>query len=946
MKKKNISRLLSFSLSLIILLGSIAGTSLTAFADGGSLVYPGGDEYFTDEAHSTDAHDNAWVYISKTATDSSSNTSLSENEFEVTLVAKTKENLEEFSVLKDTQVVLVLDTSLSMSTYCAECGATYSNGSKKCCSKPETRLDRTKSAVAAFLDSYAATAVGTSAHRYVAVVEYGIQARYYQPTAKSSATASSTQAWIDVNPSASGAATNLSNMKTWIKGLGTTAGTNTDSALAVADALLNDSTFNPYMSVENKNLILFTDGIPNLRMATAGQTLGASSGRPSPYPFPNNQSTSTSDAVYNAANPAAPYKQPLDKANAIRSNNINIFTVGYGGDGATSSDGVYSTGWRQALVWLETLAGNPDNAYVANGATSLDDLIRSFEEICRQAVWEGIAPYVVTDPMGPYFKWNSSNSLNAITGQSFAQNSFVWDLKKAGLPVKDAEGWYTYTYKYKITFDVEEALAAGYTKAFDASQGAPLNEPTTLTFAKLVNDEIVGGVKTVDYKLPKAVFEDPTVPPVVKYPYTVKYYKDSIAGENLLDSAAGTTKFEAGYTLVNADVEADLGAGWVDAEKPEGYNSGSETYVTITVNPENNVVTVVYTQIPQIKYPYTVKYYKDSIADGNLLGSVSGTTEFVAGYTLENADVSADLGAEWIDAKKPLGYKTGFETYVTITINPETNVVTVVYTAMGGTHKVSLGWMRSSELPEARFLKPVDVDGDAWSYNEAFNSTPIKYFESLEVQAVANEKAAEGTENATIEDEQLVGMRHIWDNGNYFDKYKNENGNVTFGWASWKHFGESGTIEEKGEYSIRRFAAYVDFSAEDLMTATSIMLAPEDELGNMSYLFPLNDNVFVFVNGKLAFWGGTDVKAGQNQHGALNRTEFMGKEGIKVRNGVNGVFKDIYPHTDGWCIDLEDNAEAVDIKNLLKPGFNRIDIITDEYWEGGGMNQLSLYAKN
>jgi len=257
-----------------------------------------------------------------------------------------------------------------------------------------------------------------------------------------------------------------------------------------------------------------------------------------------------------------------------------------------------------------------------------------------------------------------------------------------------------------------------------------------------------------------------------------------------------------------------------------------------------------------------------------------------------------------------------------------------------------LGWMRSSELSDAKFIKAVGQSGDAWTYEEAFANTPIKYFESEEVRAVANDKASEGTENTTVADEQLVGMEHIWDGGSYFDKYKNENGNVPFDWASWEHQGISGVEGDKGEYSIRRFSAYIDFSEEDLEDAASIMLAPEDELGNMSYLFPINDNAFIFVNGKLAFWGGTDVVAGQNQYGALNRTTFMGKKGINVRNGINGVFKNIYPHTDGWCIDLENNSEAVDIKELLKPGFNRIDIITDEYWEGGGMNQLKLYAKN
>ena len=255
-----------------------------------------------------------------------------------------------------------------------------------------------------------------------------------------------------------------------------------------------------------------------------------------------------------------------------------------------------------------------------------------------------------------------------------------------------------------------------------------------------------------------------------------------------------------------------------------------------------------------------------------------------------------------------------------------------------------LGWMRSTEISGESFKKAIVYGSDAWNFAETFANTPIKYFEHEEVRAVANQKASEGTEVVRPFTEQLVGMRHIWDLGDYFSLYKNQNGNVFYDWASWEHFGVNGELyHSNGQYSIRRFSAYIDVNTTTLSSAKSIFLAPEDELGNMSYLFPINDNVFVFVNGTLAYWGGTDVIAGNNQYGALTRTTFNGMEGIKVRNGVNGVFKDIYPHTDGWCIDLEENADAVNIKSLLTPGFNRIDIICDEYWEGGGMNRLQMY---
>jgi hypothetical protein len=252
---------------------------------------------------------------------------------------------------------------------------------------------------------------------------------------------------------------------------------------------------------------------------------------------------------------------------------------------------------------------------------------------------------------------------------------------------------------------------------------------------------------------------------------------------------------------------------------------------------------------------------------------------------------------------------------------------------------ITLGWSRSSEINGEPLIRP--IDGGEWTYADAFAATPLRYFENANVQNVANDKASGGTEYVTNGGQQ-VGFVHIWDAGNYFPFYKATNGDAAYNWASWEHCGVSGDKENRGEYSIRRFTAYVDLTANDL-AADSILIAPENELGNMSYVFPINDNVFVYVNGQLAYWGGTDVVAGNNQYGALNRTTFGGKNGIKVRDGVNGNFKSLFPHTDGWVIDLDENAQQMNIKSLLTTGFNRIDIFADDYWQGGGMNKLNLY---
>jgi len=254
-----------------------------------------------------------------------------------------------------------------------------------------------------------------------------------------------------------------------------------------------------------------------------------------------------------------------------------------------------------------------------------------------------------------------------------------------------------------------------------------------------------------------------------------------------------------------------------------------------------------------------------------------------------------------------------------------------------------LGWMRSSETVDDVVLMRYITSNGQWSYSDIIKQTPLRYFENNQVRSKALALASLGQEWLYDANKHLIGLPHIWDGGNYFPLYKNQNGGVFYDWASWEHFGASKFSAEECQYSIRRFSAYVDYTADDLKNASSVFLAPQNELGEMSYLMPINDTVFVFVNGKLAYWGGTDIKEGQNQYGALLRTHFSGKAGIPVRNGVNGVFKGIYPHTDGWCIDLESNRDFVNIKPLLKEGFNRIDVFTDDFWEGGGMNRLYLF---
>ena len=190
--------------------------------------------------------------------------------------------------------------------------------------------------------------------------------------------------------------------------------------------------------------------------------------------------------------------------------------------------------------------------------------------------------------------------------------------------------------------------------------------------------------------------------------------------------------------------------------------------------------------------------------------------------------------------------------------------------------QIELQWMRSGELESDKFVVPMKAGDDAWNYNQVCDATSLRYFETSSAQFLANAKAAEGTENVS-EDGQLVGTNFVWDCGDFYNKYREENGNVSYAWASWKHWGiDSDSKGGNNEYSLRRYTSYFDLNDSLLSGLQSATLAPADELGAMSYLFTINDTVFVFVNGNLVYWGGTDITEGNNQYGALVRSSFGG----------------------------------------------------------------------
>ena len=158
------------------------------------------------------------------------------------------------------------------------------------------------------------------------------------------------------------------------------------------------------------------------------------------------------------------------------------------------------------------------------------------------------------------------------------------------------------------------------------------------------------------------------------YAFHVEYYKDSLSQDHRLDAGSLTTSAEAPYDvrLTEGLVGTYLNdADWLNALRPTGYRSGSAQYVTIGVDPELNVVTVLYTKQSDpggedpgddTFYTIIVEYREqgseDELADQYTISKAEFTSydvtrqskKAIAGYAI--ADVTGDELKGRVDGDK------------------------------------------------------------------------------------------------------------------------------------------------------------------------------------------------------------------------------------------------------------------------------------------------------
>ena len=212
-----------------------------------------------------------------------------ENEFDITLTVEADEAIETSTKQPDAAIVLVIDVSTSMDQ-CAECGSEMETDrwGKECenrgCDSTQSRLDAAKEAAQDFLANYAGydengDYIDPGASRYVSIIAYSDN--WYRDNGATDVVVQ----WTDIHrDSESSVWQQLQQINTEIASIEEhtdRGGTNIDAGLDAAETQLQSNTIK---SIENKFLLLLTDGEPN---GTTNDWLRDSDGYTLPNSYPN-----------------------------------------------------------------------------------------------------------------------------------------------------------------------------------------------------------------------------------------------------------------------------------------------------------------------------------------------------------------------------------------------------------------------------------------------------------------------------------------------------------------------------------------------------------------------------------------------------------------------------------------------------------------------------------
>ena len=394
--------------------------------------------------------ENEKVIISKTIAGTET-----ENVFDITLTVKTTEEIKEVtSETADAAVVLVIDISNSMTS---------------------NMMANAQKAAQAFINSFAPDEGDTST-RKIAIVAFGTYA--YQISDWVDASTLKT-APGEVHSTISGIMPNINE---------DTGGTNMHAGLLKASELLKDIDIS---SISNKNVLLFTDGVPTYYINDKGE-LGSFGNTNGLSQIEHDNHAKVETTVRDNFSGIGKYAVYLGNERIYCSERDECPLYGYDYDGLLIH---HNHGGETVKNWLNSLKSSDGTSFAAYSTSNASELANIFKSISELIKLKAQA-WQLTDPMGDNIEFVQFLDANIDNKQATQSGGTIsWDLKRDITKVHDdANKAYTYTLSYRIKLNT---LSSGFAKdTFYKTNGV-----TDLTYF-IEEQGTAGGLKHAYFNVP------------------------------------------------------------------------------------------------------------------------------------------------------------------------------------------------------------------------------------------------------------------------------------------------------------------------------------------------------------------------------------------------------------------------------------------------------------
>ena len=466
-----------------------------------------------------------------------------ENAFRIDLTVKTKEDVDTQVVSQDAAVVLVLDTSNSMSStdmsnarqaakdfvtaFVKEAGegkrmvSVVEFGSNGKTVLSWTNANGSQAAVNTGIDqvankfSYDVMCEETGTHTHEETIRRNApsvtpgQYKYWYCTACGSRVSKN---WRNDPPALQDT---MHDCKQEVSYTGTHVlrtendggGTNIEAGLRLANNLLEASAVG---GISNKYVVLMTDGVPTYHVDDIDETdsttfmKGSKGGGNEAYHDDYHDIYCTrNDQGWNHVAHGDNVPQQ------IKNQGAKLYTVSYKAANVTGNvNNMSIDSWLAAFATQNISAG--------------DNIFSGLENIAQIIVNQAEA-WILTDPMGQYINFVSGDGIAAVTNATADSSDAVkkfntdtktltWDLKNDATRTGPVNGWYTYTMSYRITLDTAA-------EGFVAGQDYAANGTTTLTYMLTEDSQLQPDLESTNLVVPVVEGRVPVVA------YTVEYYK-------------------------------------------------------------------------------------------------------------------------------------------------------------------------------------------------------------------------------------------------------------------------------------------------------------------------------------------------------------------------------------------------------------------------------------